>query len=416
MRLSNQSMFKMLSRLFYTGGTVILLVGLLLSMVNQPVNADAGAPTPEKRAPVGRGGLNLPTAKPNSDEPVNALPSVKEALEKKASGSNVEPAAPVNPGFVLQQGPLPEIWFLEEDQSICQFTPLELTVNVFYYLPAGMSARLQLTYYIVNPVTTPTTYIDGGVVSGEGIYTYSGLWPGVQPGDEVVEIHFGANLLDVETGEGIVDPTGTLDYYWYPWVCEFPTDTPTPTPTFTPTNTSVPTSTFTPTFTATNTNVPTSTFTPTFTATNTNVPTSTFTPTFTATNTNVPTSTFTPTFTATPTNTGEVTSTFTATPTNTLPVPPPDDPTITPTSTTVIVTNTPGASPTPTVTGTVPVPPPDNPTLTPTTDPGGGVLIPVTGADLGGGAAAGLLINIGLLFLGLGLILSGFSRRSTTTR
>ena len=402
MRHFNYSMFKMLSRLFYTGGTVLLLVGLLLSMVNQPVNADAGAPTPEKRAPVGRGGLNLPTAEPNSDEPAIALPSIKEALEKKANEPKTEPAAPANPGFVLQQGPLPEVFFLEQDQSICQFTPLELTVNAFYYLPAGMSARLQLTYYIVNPVRTPTTYIDGGVVSGEGIYTYSGLWPGVQPGDEVVEIHFGANLLDIETGEGIVDPVGSLDYYWYPWVCEFPTDTPTPTPTFT----------FTPTFTPTFTSTFTATFTPTFTPTNTDVPTSTFTPTFTATNTNVPTSTFTPTFTATPTSTGEVTSTFTATPTNTLPVPPPDDPTFTPTSTTVRITNTPGASATP----TVPVPPPDNPTLTPTTDPGGGVLIPVTGGDLGGGAVAGLLINIGLMFLGLGLILSGFSRRSTSTR
>ena len=415
MRLFNYSMFKMLSRLFYTGGTVLLLVGLLLSMVNQPVNADAGAPTPEKRAPVGRGGLNLPTAEPNSDAPVIALPSVKEALEKKAGAPNVEPAAPSNPGIVLQQGPLPEIWFLEEDSSICQFTPLEMTVNVFYYLPAGMSADLQLTYYIVNPVPSEITYIDGGTVSGEGIYTYSGMWPGVQPGDPVVEIHFGANLLDIETGESIVNPTGSLDYYWYPWVCEFPTDTPTPTPTFTatPTNTDVPTSTFTPTFTATNTSVPTSTFTPTFTATNTNVPTSTFTPTFTATNTSVPTSTFTPTFTATPTSTGEVTATFT--PTNTLPVPPPDDPTLTPTDPSVFRTTTPGVSATPTVTGTVPVPPPDSPTLTPTSD--GGVLIPVTGADLGGGAAvAGLLINIGLLFLGLGLILSGFSRRSTSTR
>jgi hypothetical protein len=43
------------------------------------------------------------------------------------------------------------------------------------------------------------------------------------------------------------------------------------------------------------------------------------------------------------------------------------------------------------------------------------VIIPDTGADLPGfGGLAGMMINLGLLFLGIGLILTGLSRPRTT--
>jgi hypothetical protein len=122
---------------------------------------------------------------------------------------------------------------------------------------------------------------------------------------------------------------------------------------------------------------------------NTSTPTNTATtPANTSTPTNTPTNTATTTDepgpSATPTNTPTDTSTPTNTPTGTL--------TVTPTS-----TNTPTQG------------------VTPTDDPGPGptppVLIPVTGANLGaGGSARTIFFNLGIGFLGLGLVLNGLAR------
>ena len=154
-------------------------------------------------------------------------------------------------------------------------------------------------------------------------------------------------------------------------------------------------------------NVPTNTPpppTPTFTPTNTPVtPTATFTATNTPTNTPVsPTATFTAT--NTPTNT-PIPDDPNPTPTNT---PIPDDPQPTPTNTAV------PEDPDPTIT-----PVPDEtpePTLAPpvSNDPPS-VLIPVTGIELGGNSPLSdlqnFVFNMGLTFLGLGLILQSVRKR-----
>ena len=51
MKPSTRSFLHNISRLFYTGGTVLLLAGMLLSMVNQPVKADAPGPVSKRSAP-----------------------------------------------------------------------------------------------------------------------------------------------------------------------------------------------------------------------------------------------------------------------------------------------------------------------------------------------------------------------------
>ncbi len=409
MRSSFRSIIKTMSRIFYTGGTVLLLVGMLLSMISQPVKA---APD----GPVGRGGIKIPTQDPNSDSaPAVVLPPVREAVAATASARKenqqqqqpvVNAPAAVSPDQLNLPPDAPAaIAFTDRDSALCLLDPTDISVTVDYHLPTGQSARLQVTYYIVHPGPTPIQYIDAGVVSGDGSFTYSGLWPGVQPSDPVVEIHFGAALLNVNNGNTIV--TTGLDYYWYPWVC------PPPTPTLTPTATATATATFTPTATFTFTPTPTDTATFTPTVTNTDVPTATFTFTPTATDTEVPTATFTFTPTVTDTVAPSATFTFTPTVTNTLPTPPPNDPTQTFTPT-VTATTPAEVTPsfTPSVTSTLPVPPPDNPTITPS---GGGVLIPVTGADLSGGSSlANMLINIGLVFLSLGLILSGLNKAAAS--
>lgn len=244
------------------------------------------------------------------------------------------------------------------------------------------------------------------------------------------------------------------------------TSTPTNTPTFTstvtetmtPTQTSTvtSTSTATPTETATATASPTATSTATFTPTSTFTATATFTstptftptpedptptptnevPTATPTNTSeVPTATPTNTSevpTATPTNTSEVP---TATPTNTSEVPTStptntaEVPTATPTNTSVVPTATPTEEG-PTATPQDPTPSPEGPTPTATTvnqtnTPGAtlppppvvdtpSVLIPVTGADFSLAHRVNVIqntyFNLGLYFLGFALVFNGVRR------
>jgi hypothetical protein len=160
---------------------------------------------------------------------------------------------------------------------------------------------------------------------------------------------------------------------------EIPTDTPTntpETPTDTPTDTPTNTPTDTPTDTPTNT--------PTITGTLTD------TPTWTPTNTGTLTDTPTPTFTASPT----ATATFTVTPSPTEP------------SSIVTITATPRERPsrtsTPSGGGNIPSPVPQG---TP------GVVIGVTGLDISGQYTflQHTFMNLGLGFLGIGLVLHGMT-------
>jgi len=111
-------------------------------------------------------------------------------------------------------------------------------------LPEGVTARLVTNFRIVNPpskATTTTYWVYNNVSDGDEIEIV-GAWPGVDPGDAVVETHYGARLSILANGiDNELDVAG-LDIYWYPWVCTQPTLTPTAvvTPTFEPTPTSTP--------------------------------------------------------------------------------------------------------------------------------------------------------------------------------
>lgn len=159
------------------------------------------------------------------------------------------------------------------------------------------------------------------------------------------------------------------------------------------------------------TNTPPPSPTPTFTAT--------FTPTNTPTNTPVsPTATFTAT--NTPTNTpipDDPEPTPTNTPTNT---PIPDEPDPTPTNTAVPEDPGPTSTPVPDETPDPTEPPVVNETPEPTLAPPVSndpptVLIPVTGVELGGDSPLSdlqnFVFNMGLTFLGLGLILQSVRKR-----
>jgi hypothetical protein len=194
-----------------------------------------------------------------------------------------------------------------------------------------------------------------GSVSGNTItFTYTGRGNGCDT--SVVRYDAGDGSKNKPNG---VQGFGYVDSGGNPILCGGPTPPPnTSTPTNTPT---------TPSNTATATNTPTNTNTPTSTATTTGEPG----PSATATNTPTNTPTDTPTNTPTETPTGTLTVTPTSTNTPTQGVTPTDDP------------------------GPGPTPPP---------------LIPVTGANLSGGSTQTIFFNLGIAFLGLGLVLNGLAR------
>ena len=188
-----------------------------------------------------------------------------------------------------------QAFFDEQDKLFCSATQTQITVTGKVALvPDG--STLQTSFYIVNPPSLKTNqeYKTRPIKSGD-TFTVEGIWPGtnVAKTGEIVEIHFGLNILD-QNGNPLQNCTDGLDYYWNQPLqnqCTAtipPTTTPTQTPTVittTPlpnqcdvsftlgTQTSSPTPTPTVTATATATASPTPT--PTIVATSTSSPTST---------------------------------------------------------------------------------------------------------------------------------------------
>jgi hypothetical protein len=334
MRAQN-SFLRPAARLLFIGGILFLSLGIFLSAAGRPASA-AGVTVSPRRGP-----------------------------------------ANLSQGAALAAQDVAYVRFDLPDQPLCQFEPGLVTATGSYHLPEGQTARLQLHYYIVHPGPEPTEYIDAGLVSGDGTFSITRPWPGIPvpyPDDYLVEIHFGANLLDPVTGNPILESGAGFDYFWYPYVCTptppaAPSDTATPTTTVTPTVTDTPTST--PTFTATTGRTrppsnPSRTPTQTATVTETDQPgqDDTLTPTPTSTQTATVTETSPPGQDDTLTPTPTVTASLTFTPTVTLESPVQDD-TLTPTPTvTASLTFTPTATlespgqddtltPTPTVTASL---------------------------------------------------------------
>jgi len=139
----------------------------------------------------------------------------------------------------------PSVSFNQPDTAVCQRGCWNPEISaVIAGLEPGQVVDLQLTYQIINPGFLANDKVCASIDNvGNGEYPITPqlfgvtcLWPGIPTDwppnvDKVVEIHFGANLLDAQTGNCITNPctTGSQDYYWYPWVCrevpEFPSFT-----------------------------------------------------------------------------------------------------------------------------------------------------------------------------------------------
>ena len=231
---------------------------------NPPEPEVTASPVPEKTAPAVPENPNLPTpGSGEGEDPENGRPVFKgatptpETVETQTTDKNpdlngssniqkkVKQAEGVSVSFsegmaVIQAAIEGEVGFTASDQSLCQYEEGWIDATAVVSLPEGITAKLVTSWYVVHPSELnpggagDKHYSSYDVQNGDSV-TYAAWWPGVRVGDDVVEIHWGVAL--VYNGE-VID-TGSLDYYWYDWVCQAPTLTPVPTE-GTPENTAYP--------------------------------------------------------------------------------------------------------------------------------------------------------------------------------
>lgn len=110
------------------------------------------------------------------------------------------------------------------DSAICEYDAKEITVSGSVQLtPGNAKARLQMAWRIVypnRPDVDNSTHYSSVWITGDTTFTITADWPGITAQDSVVEIHYGANILDC-SGNPIHNGIGR-DLYWYPWVCDAP--------------------------------------------------------------------------------------------------------------------------------------------------------------------------------------------------
>jgi len=117
-------------------------------------------------------------------------------------------------------------WTVElgPDSAICEYEPKNITINGTVHLtPNPSKAYLQLSWRIVEPndgTYDNSTHYETILITKDTTFSITAFWPGIRPTDEIVEIHYGVNVLDCD-GNPIKNGVGR-DLYWYPWVCNPP--------------------------------------------------------------------------------------------------------------------------------------------------------------------------------------------------
>ena len=172
----------------------------------------------------------------------------KGVLTGYTDGDGEAPAAPTPIPPTNTPEPTTEEWVVDwsgtmgNDYAICEYEPQWLPASgSVTIVPEDAKAYLQTTWRVVQPqdpsICPPSvpncleTQYFSELITGDTEFAIPAWWPGIRPTDEVVEIHYGANILD-EDHNPIHDGIG-LDLYWYPWFCPPPGES-TPTPTATP--------------------------------------------------------------------------------------------------------------------------------------------------------------------------------------
>ncbi|MCS7053839.1 MAG: choice-of-anchor A family protein [Ignavibacterium sp.] len=118
---------------------------------------------------------------------------------------------------------------LGPDSAICLTQPQWITItgSVSLNPSNNVAAYLQTTWRVVHPNPVNNCPPAAGncndehyltiPITKDTTFTITAWWPGIQPGDQIVEIHYGVNVLDCN-GNPVQNGIGR-DLYWYPWVC-----------------------------------------------------------------------------------------------------------------------------------------------------------------------------------------------------
>lgn len=114
------------------------------------------------------------------------------------------------------------------DSAICEYDTKPITINGTVHLtPNPSKAYLQLSWRIVYPndgSVDNSTHYQTILITKDTSFSITAQWPGIRPQDQIVEIHYGVNILDCN-GNPIKNGIGR-DLYWYPWVCPPPQEEP----------------------------------------------------------------------------------------------------------------------------------------------------------------------------------------------
>lgn len=117
---------------------------------------------------------------------------------------------------------------LGPDSAICEYDAKPITINgTVHITPNPGKAYLQLSWRIVYPndgSVDNSTHYQTILITKDTTFSITAQWPGIRPEDQIVEIHYGVNVLDCN-GNPIKNGIGR-DLYWYPWVCPPPQEEP----------------------------------------------------------------------------------------------------------------------------------------------------------------------------------------------
>ncbi len=114
------------------------------------------------------------------------------------------------------------------DSAICEYDAKAITIHgTVHITPNPSKAYLQLSWRIVYPndgSVDNSTHYQTILITQDTTFSITAQWPGIRPQDQIVEIHYGVNVLDCN-GNPIKNGIGR-DLYWYPWVCPPPEEEP----------------------------------------------------------------------------------------------------------------------------------------------------------------------------------------------
>lgn len=232
MKKNRSITFRKVTRAFYLMGVVFLLAGMFLSVANIPAQAGslpdgaAQATRLPPSNPVKPPSVQPPAPKPPVVEPISPPPSSPGTAPQGPGAQNLNrgpssmatPALRSNPSILATMAPGASVHFTQADY--CYDGPAGLIeATVVVTLPENVpQARLSTDWYVVWPRTGDIVhhYFTPDQVFEDGdTYTFTAEWPGIDQWvvGNTVEIHFGAQLIDMDLSGPISEGDG-LDVYY----------------------------------------------------------------------------------------------------------------------------------------------------------------------------------------------------------